>query len=130
MARRTALAVLTLCSLVCLACQFMNHRICDWLFGIAAMLFIPALMALGAARRGRLGYFALPVLLFGLYLILCFTAMMLLSAGTAVRSGLPPAAILMLGGLWLAPLPVVALGYAWHFGRSGSRRPAIEADER
>jgi hypothetical protein len=39
--------------------------------------------------------------------------------------GLPPAAVVMLIGLWLAPLLVVSFGYAWHFSRSGD-----EADKR
>ena len=96
------------------------------------MMFIPALIALGASRRGRLGVLTMPLLLFGLYLVLCLTAMLLLSAEPEAESwwlGLPPATLLMLAGLWLAPLPAVSLGYAWYFQHSGLGECERQADE-
>jgi hypothetical protein len=128
MARRIAVIVLTACSFSALVCLFSDHPLCTWLFGASGLLFIPSLIALGASRRGRLGLLALPVLLFGLYLLLCFAAMALVSPEPDPSRwwfGLPPAAILMLGGLWLVPLLAVSFGYAWHFHHSGRK-----ADER
>ena len=127
MAQRVAITLLTICSFVTLACLFIDHPFSAPLFGAAAMLFIPALIALGAARHGRLGYLALPLFLFALYLLLCFTAMLLLSPEPDREKwwfGMPPATVVMLAGLWLAPLFAVSLGYAWYFKRSAS-----EADE-
>jgi len=128
MAQRVALAILTICSFVSLVCLFIDHPLSAVVFGVAGLLFIPSLIALGAARRGRLGFFALPLSLFGLYLLLCFTAMLLLSPEPEMENwwfGMPPATVLMLAGLWLAPLLAVSLGYAWYFKRSAS-----EAEER
>jgi hypothetical protein len=128
MAQRFALATLTICSLVTLACLFIDHPLSAPLFGAAGLLFIPSLIALGAARRGRLGRLTIPLLLFGLYLLLTFGAMFLLSPEPDMERwwfGMPPATVLMLAGLWLAPLLAVSFGYAWHFKRSESA-----ADER
>jgi hypothetical protein len=128
MAQRVALATLTICSFVALACLFIDHWLSAPLFGAAAVLFIPSLIALGAARRGRLGRLTIPLLLFGLYLLLTFAAMLLLSPEPDMERwwfGMPPATVLMLVGLWLAPLFAVSFGYAWHFKQSPSR-----ADER
>jgi hypothetical protein len=125
MARRVALAVLTICSFVALACLFIDHSVAAWLFGASALLFIPSLIAIGAVRRGLL---LMPLLLFGLYLLFCLGAMALLSPEPDRARwwlGLPPAAIVMLIGLWLVPLLAVSFFYAWHFSRS-----EYEADER
>ena len=128
MDRRIALIVLTVCSFTALACLFIEHPVSTWLFGAAGLLFVPSLIALGAARRGRIGILLAPLLLFGLYLLLCVGGMLLLSPEPD-RSrwwlGLPPATTLMLVGLWLLPLLAVSFGYAWHFSRTGN-----EAGER
>jgi hypothetical protein len=132
MAQRVALGILTICSFVALACLFIDHTLSPWLFGVSGMMFIPALIALGASRRGRLGVLTIPLLLFGLYLVFCLTAMLLLSAEAEAESmwlGLPPATWLMLAGLWLAPLPAVSLGYAWYFQQSGLGETERQADE-
>jgi hypothetical protein len=42
-------------------------------------------------------------------------------------AGLPPAAVVQLVGLWLLPLPLVALAYALTFDRSGITREDLEA---
>jgi hypothetical protein len=123
MAQRVALATLTTCSFVALACLFIDHPLSAPLFGGAAMLFIPSLIALGAARRGRLEYLRLPLILFALYLVGCLAAIFLLSPEPQMERwwfGWPPATVLMLAGLWLAPLLAVSFGFAWHFKQSST----------
>jgi Zn-dependent protease with chaperone function len=79
-----------------------------------------ALMALGAARRGRLGAAALPIAL-ALVVVELSLAGMLALRGRVVDgpwlAGLPLAAALEIYGIFLLPLAVIALGFALSFRR-------------
>lgn len=74
-------------------------------------------MALGAARHGRLGALALPILLLFLILVAGFAAALLLPAETAASPlwlGLPRRAAIVLYGAGLLPL-FIPLAYALTF---------------
>jgi len=47
--------------------------------------------------------------------------------GMAALGGLPWAAVVQIVGLWLLPLPLVALAYALTFDRSGIRPDDLES---
>jgi hypothetical protein len=113
-AHRFALAVLAVCSCVALSCCFIDHAAAAVLFGLAGMGFIPALLALGAARRGKLELLAAPLVIISLILAGCFAAMLALPGRGAT--------VIMLIGLWLVPLLLVSFLYAWHFRRFGLRK--------
>ncbi len=113
MAHRAALVILSVCSILALLCCFIDHPAASVLFGFAGLGFIPALIALGATRRGRLGSLAAPVVLLSLILAGSFTAMLALPGRGAT--------LIMLLGLWLLPLALVSLLYAWDFRRFGLR---------
>jgi hypothetical protein len=123
-AHRPALILLGSCSVVALACLLVNHPAAPVVFGVAAFAFPPILIALGAARRGRIGPLAIPLLLIAVLLEGSVAVMLLLSgAGESGKLwlGLPPATAVLLYGLWLSPLLAVSFVYAWHFGRFGPR---------
>lgn len=91
---------------------------------LLASAFPVALIALGAARGGRLGPLRWPLLLLLLLLIGTMLGMWVLR-GQVLEApwlgGLPLAAALQLLGLFLLPLLAVALTYAWTFERWGLR---------
>lgn len=122
MARNAALALLALASLAMLSALVVSYPASGVVFASASLLVPPALAALGALRRGRLGPLALPVVIFGVFLQVLLGALLLLSgrpwSGT-LWLGLPPAGALLVYGLGLAPLLVVSLGFAWHAPRFG-----------
>jgi CDP-diglyceride synthetase len=117
-AHRVALAILSVCSFLTLICCFVDHPFAAALFGFAGLGFIPALIALGAARRGKLKSLAAPLVILSLILAGCFAAMLALPGrvGTAI----------MLVGLWLVPLLLVSFLYAWDFHRFGLRSDDLE----
>lgn len=122
LAHRLALALLTVGSLLILACLLVDHPAAPAVFVVSVLLFAPALVALGAARGGRIGRLALPLLLFALWLVGCGVAMLLLPGGAGAGwFGLPWPTVVMLFGLGFAPLIVVSLVYAWDFRRFGLR---------
>jgi hypothetical protein len=119
-ARRVSLSVLLAGSLAILICSVIDHPVSRVAFAVTTMAFPPALIALGALRRGRLGGLAVPLLLFAILLQGCVLAMLVLSAGADSESrwlGLPPATAVMLYGLWLFTLVLVSLLFAWDFDR-------------
>lgn len=118
MAHRAALAILSICSSIALVCCFIDHPAAAALFGFAGLGFIPALIALGAARRGRLGSLAAPLVMLTLMLVGCFAAMLVLPGRGATA--------IMLVGLWLVPLLLVAFLYAWDFRRFGLREEDLD----
>lgn len=120
--RRVALSAVLVGSLAMLVCVIVDHPVAATLFALTATAFPPALIALGAARRSRLGRLAVPLLLLVLLLEGCVVAMLLLSGQGEIDArwlGLPPATAVMLYGLWLLPLLVVSLLFAWDFRRFG-----------
>jgi hypothetical protein len=118
MAQRAALCVLAFCSSLALACCFIDHPAAAVLFGVAGIGFIPALIALGAARRGRLDALAVPLVILSLILFGSFAAMLALPGMAATA--------FMLLGLWLVPLLLVSFIYAWHFERFGLREEDLD----
>lgn len=122
MTRRVTLLLLAACSVLTLVCPFIDHPAAGVAFGLAVLAFPALLIALGAVRRGHLGLLAAPLLLLTLLLEGGFIAMLVLSGRPDPAGwwlGLPPSTVVMLLGLWLVPLVLVSLVYAWHFERFG-----------
>jgi len=123
--KRAGLVFLGLAAPVLVAVQLVSGP--GWLgvlFAVLSVLFPVALISLGAARGGRL---ARPVawILVLLTLVLegAAAGVLALSGALAPRiAGLPPAAVAEIAGVWLLPLPLVALGYAFTFRRTGPTR--------
>jgi hypothetical protein len=98
------------------------------LFGMAGSMV--AAMAMGAARDGRVGRLAFPlILVFGL-LVGGFGAVLLIPGVDApdvvLWLGLPPRAALVIYGVGLLPLLLVPLAYALTFDDQGLDAAAIE----
>jgi hypothetical protein len=110
-AHRAAIVALSICSSIALLCCFIDHPAAAALFGFSGLALIPALIALGAARRGRLGSLAAPLAILALLLAGSFTAMLVLPGTVATA--------VMLVGLWLLPLLLVSFLFAWDFRRFG-----------
>ncbi len=128
--RRASLVFLALAAPVLLAAQLVPPA---WfgtgsgpgaggiVFALLSVLVPVALMALGAARGGRLAPPVAWVLAFlALTLEGAAVAVLALTGALAPRlAGMPPAAVAALAGFWLLPLPLVALGYGLTFRSSG-----------
>ncbi len=122
MARSLSLLYLALASPAVLLSFVVGGPAAEVVFTILVMGFPVALIALATARKGRLGP-PLRLPLFLLLVVLEGTSVGMLALRGKVMAlpwfaGLPLAAVLLLV-LWLAPLPVVALGYALTFERRG-----------
>lgn len=122
MVRRLALAFLAAASPAVLLASFAGGRAAAWTFALLTAAFPVALMALGAARRGRLGRAAWA--LAGLLVMAEGTAagVLLLGGGGAAGAslaGFPLATAVLLAGVWLLPLPLATLAYAWAFDDTG-----------
>jgi hypothetical protein len=95
----------------------------DWaqsVFAVLVMGYPVALIVVAVGRRGRLGPLGLPLFSLLLFLEACALGMLAFT-GHVVDGpwfwGLPAAAAIQLYGLFLAPLPLVALVYALTFDR-------------
>jgi Na+(H+)/acetate symporter ActP len=120
--QRICIGVIAIASVVALCCAFLSATAAGIAFGVAALFFPPALIGLGVSRGGRVGTLRGFLVAFALFLQLCLAAMLLLGGRADSESwwlGFPPATAMMLYGLWLSPLLIVALIYAWHFEREG-----------
>lgn len=135
--RRLALGFLAAASPAVLLASFAGGPAAAWTFALLTAAFPVALMALGAlgpirasaggpvwsnaARRGRLGRAAWA--LAALLVLAEGTAagVLLLGGGGAAGTlaGFPPATLILLAGVWLLPLPVATLAYAWSFDETG-----------
>jgi hypothetical protein len=82
-----------------------------WLAGLGGAAFPVALIALGAAREGRLGPLRIPLLLVGIVLFGVLAALLLLPSGGPDAGPLPLGTVLLL--FVLAPVPFVLLTWAW-----------------
>jgi hypothetical protein len=126
---RLALVVLTLASVLVLVTFLVPVPHGDGLFALATVVFPIALMTLGAARGGRLGPVAVPLLLLLLILLLA-TVGVLASRGEGVEGrwwgGLPAGAAFQLYGLFAVPLLVSVLGYALTFKSWGLRSDDLD----
>ena len=125
MARPSALALLALATLASLA-AFLGSPLAPWLAAFGGATFPVALIALGAAQRGRLGPLLLPLVLLWLLLAGGLIAILTLPAGGPDVAGLPLATALMI--FVLVPVPLLGLGllYALSFGRLGVREEDLE----
>lgn len=115
MPNRLALATLAAAGPALLVAPFVPGPVGAVALAVTSAALPVALMALGAARRGRLG----PVgpALAALFVLLCGALLILLAlsgrgADAPRWSGFPLAAWVQLGVLLLAPLPLVGLAYA------------------
>lgn len=135
-------ALLTALSLALVAVLVLPGVLSARLFALLAVALPVALIGLGALapgspadppRTGGKEDRRLPrgvgLALFVLLLLLEGSVAGLLWLSGATRStlaGLPPATVIQLVGLWLLPLPLVALAYAFTFERSGITRDDLE----
>ncbi len=91
-----------------------------WIGAVAGGVVLPlSLMALGAARRGRLGRLWLPLLATALVFAAGWWAILALPHGGPDIAGLPLATALMIFVLIPVPLVVTGLAYALTFDRLG-----------
>ncbi len=132
MARRIALGYLALASPLVLVSFCFPGFAAEVAFTVLTMGYPVALIVMAVAGRGSLGPLRAPLL--GLLVVLegCAVAMLALS-GRGVDGpwlgGLPLAAAVQLYGLWLVPLPLVALAYALTFSRYELREQDLERFE-
>ena len=120
--QRVCIAVIAIASAVALCSMFVSAPAAAVLFGVAALLFPPALIGLSVGRSGRGSLLRALLVAFAVFLQLGLAAMLLLGGRPDPESwwlGFPPATAVMLYGLWLSPLPIVSLVHAWHFERDG-----------
>lgn len=94
-----------------------------WVMAIGIAALMTATMALGAARRGRLGRLRLPLAATFLILAAGFGAALYLppldaAAPAVLWLGLPPGAAIILYGIGILPLLVVPVAYALTFDES------------
>ena len=107
----------------------MGTRAGDLLFAALAMAVPVALIALGAQRRGRLGPLLWPLVALLMILEGCVFAMLWLRGSVLTApwiGGLPLAAAVQFYGLFLAPMALVSLAYAWTFDRFGLRQEDLD----
>lgn len=114
-------AAIVLCCLAILFAQIWDGELFTWGFGLSSALLPCLLMALGAARSGRWGRASAGLLaLIALLLSSAMAGIVWLADSPADGpSHLPWATWFLLGGMGLAPLLVVGLGYALTFRRHG-----------
>jgi hypothetical protein len=124
MATKISLWFLAIASPAILLALLLGTRTSEWAFAVLAAAFPLALIALGAGRDAgalKVGLVALLV-----FYEACFLGLLTLHGRDAPwLFGLPLATLLQLG-IFLAPLPAVALLYAWTFERHGLRRRDLE----
>lgn len=114
MAHRPALALLALASLATLTGSCLGS---EWLTAMGGALFPVALIALGAARNGRLGPLKVPLLILGLILAGVLAALLVLPDGGPDAGPLPLGTALMLFVLIPVPFVLVSWVYAATFER-------------
>jgi hypothetical protein len=115
MPRRLALATLAAAGPALLAAQLVPGRAASVVLAAVASALPVAFMALGAARGGKLGPVGPPLAALFVLVAGALGALLALagrSAEAAWWSGLPLAAWIQLGVLFLGPLPLVGLAYA------------------
>jgi hypothetical protein len=133
---RAALAVLAVASPLTLAALLLPGAVSDLLLAALTGVLPAALMALGAGSSS--GPVSGPMserwrwLFPGLGALLAAAAVSVLALSRAAgeagaATGLPPATVVQIVGLWLLPLPLATLGYALTFDRAGVRPEALDA---
>jgi hypothetical protein len=108
MANRPALILLAFAALASLLGSCWGSA---WLAALGGAVFPVALMALGAARGGRLGPLRLPLILVGLVLFGVLAALLVLPNGGPDAGPLPLGTVLLL--FVLVPVPFVVLSWVY-----------------
>ncbi len=129
MTKRLTLLLLTLASPLVLAALVVGTPAGEVVFALLAAAFPVALIALGAARRGRLGPLAWPLAALLTVFEIAFLALFALRGQVLDApwlGGLPLAAAIQVYGLFLLPLPFVVLLYALTFDRFGLPREQLD----
>lgn len=119
---RLALALLALASVAIPVVSFFDAVWAQWTFALLALGFPVALMAIGAARGGRVGWLG------GVFA--CLLALLVTSGVTIVSSagadshaggwlGLPASFVVFALGVWLVPFVLTIAAYARSFERFG-----------
>lgn len=126
MANRIALALLVLASLAALLAFCVGGPLSPWLAVLAGALFPVSLMALGAARGGRLGRLAGVVLILGIVLAAGLALAVFLPEGGSDFLGLPLGTALMIFVVVPVPLLLTCLAYALLFDRLGLRQEDLD----
>ena len=130
MLQRAILAFLAISSLLILATFLVGGPLAEGLFSVLAVTFPVALIALGAQREGRLGPLLWPVISLAVILVTCMVAMLMLRGQILDRpwfGGWPLATAIQVYGVFLLPLGVVSLAYAWTFESFGLRQDDLDA---
>ncbi len=129
MAQRIALTLLAVSSPLILLTFVVGTPAGEWLFAVLAMIFPVALITLGAQRNGRLGSLAWIFGLLAVILVAC-AAVMLVWRGQILQApwfgGLPLTTAVQVYGLFLSPLVLVSLAYAWTFDNQGLRQEDLD----
>ncbi|HYE78964.1 MAG TPA: hypothetical protein VEI97_13345 [bacterium] len=97
-----------------------------WLAAVAVAVFPAALMGIGAARGGRLGWLRWPFLLLGAIFVGGFVTLLTLPQGGPDVGGLPLGTVLMLVGIVAVPFVITSWAYVAGFGRAGVRDEHLE----
>ncbi len=127
MAKKAALGATGSAAILILVSFLQDAAWARWTFGLLAMAFPVLLMIIGAAGKGGLKPLSRILALLWIVLTACLCAMMLLSGADQPRLlGLPVSGAILLFGIWLAPLALVSLGYAWTFERFGVQEEDLE----
>jgi hypothetical protein len=111
LAHRLALVLLALAALASLAAFGLGSAPGAWLAAFAGATFPVALIALGAARGGRLGRLGIALVLLWLFLAGGLGAILALPHGGPDAAGLPLATALMI--FVLVPVPLLLLGFLY-----------------
>ncbi len=129
MTLRAILAFLAVSSLLILVAFVLGGPVAESVFALLAAVFPVALIALGAQRDGRLGPLLWPLVALTAILVGCVGAMLLLRGrllGGPWFGGLPLVTAVQVYGLFLLPLGLVSLAYAWTFESFGLRQKDLD----
>ncbi len=129
MAQRIALAFLAVSSPLILLTFIVGTAAGEVLFAVSAVAFPVALIVLGAHRRGSLGPLLWPLVALVVVLEGCVVAMLAFRGqilDAPWLGGLPLATAVQVYGLFLLPLLLVALAYAWTFESFGLRQADLD----
>ncbi|HEX7186141.1 MAG TPA: hypothetical protein VF756_30220 [Thermoanaerobaculia bacterium] len=118
MGNRPALALLALCALAMLLASCFDAAPLRWLGGLSAATFPVALIALGAARGGRIGGLRWPLVLLWIVLAGSWIVLLALPHGGPDAGALPLGTALMLFVMVPAPFAIVCWAYASRFDLS------------
>ncbi len=129
MAQRVALFLLGISSPLILLTFIVGTAAGEWLFAVLAMIFPVALITLGAQRQGQLGPLAWLFGTLASFLVAC-VVVMLVWRGQILQApwlgGLPLTTAVQVYGLFLSPLVLVSLAYAWTFESRGLRQDDLD----